>query len=203
MSYNDELKALLKRELGYLPPGPSIDELLERGEAMTFARGDVIVNAGAKHPDVYIIKSGITRFIDMNGEHERTFAFALAGTVFMSKHSFVMDRPSYYQVEACCDSELLCIPRADFWDVVNRYHELTLWMLKYAYTEFFFQEYKNAVVHNGSASDRFRSMLNDRTEIIEKVPQKIIASYLGVTPEYLSKLKRQFLKSRNIHPGKS
>lgn len=188
------IKALLERELGYLPKGSGMDELLDRGESLRFSRGDTVIYAGMRNPDVYIVVSGIVRFIDMNCDHERTFAFALSGTIFTSKHSFVMNRPSHYHVKACCDTELLRISREDFWDVVNTNLELALWMLNYAYAEFFFQEHKNAVLHTGSASDRYRSMLTDRPEIIEKVPQKIIASYLGVTPEYLSKLKRQFLK---------
>lgn len=67
-------------------------------------------------------------------------------------------------------------------------------MLHYAYGELFFQEYKNASVINGSARERYKKMLGDRPYIIEKVPQRIIASYLGITPEYFSKLKREYLK---------
>jgi len=49
-------------------------------------------------------------------------------------------------------------------------------------------------VHNGTAADRYRRMLADRPEITDRVPQKMVASYLGVTPEYLSKLKRDYFK---------
>lgn len=108
------IKALLERELGYLPKGSGMDELLDRGETLRFSRGDTVIYAGMRNPDVYIVVSGIVRFIDMNGDHERTFAFALSGTIFTSKHSFVMNRPSHYQVKACCDTELLCISREDF-----------------------------------------------------------------------------------------
>ncbi len=194
MSKFSELRVLLEKELGYLPGGGAIDALLSRGVVKRYSRGDAVIAEGTTCSDIFIICSGITRFVDMNGDRERTFAFALSGTIFASKYSFVMDMPSYYRVEACCDTELLCIRKADFWEVMGEHHELALWMLHYAYGELFFQEHKNAMVHNGSASERYRRMLGDRTEIVEKVPQKIIASYLGVTPEYLSKLKREFLK---------
>ena len=144
-------------------------------------------------PDVFIVRDGIVRFADIDNERERTFAFALPGTIFMSKYSFVMGKPSYYSVEACCDTELLRISNSDYWNLVETYHELTLFMLHYAYGELYFQEYKNAAVINGSARERYKKMLGDRPYIIEKVPQKIIASYLGITPEYFSKLKREYL----------
>ncbi len=186
------LKSLLAKELGYLPGGDGIDALLRRGQLMDFRGGEAIIEAGCNCPDVYIVKDGIVRFIDMNGDKERTFAFAMAGTIFMSKHSFVMSRPSYYSVEACCQTELLRISRDDFWNVVEEYKEVALWMLRYAYGELFYQEHKNAAVHNGSARERYENMFGDRPEIIEKVPQKIIASYLGVTPEYFSRLKKEY-----------
>ncbi len=195
MAY-DRLKLLLKDELGYLPRA-GLDELFSRGEVNRLSRGDVVIAEGVKCPDVYIIQDGIVRFVDMNGDKERTFGFGLPGTIFSSKHSFAMDLPSYYRAEACCDTVLMHIKKEDFWEVVPKYHELTIWMLRYAYGELFYHEYRNAVVHKGSAVERYRSMACDRPEIIRKVTQKIIASYLGVTPEYLSKLKNIYLKSRN------
>ncbi|MDE6114787.1 Crp/Fnr family transcriptional regulator [Barnesiella sp. WM24] len=192
----ERLKSLLKNELGYLPDGDGLEVLFSRGETMNLSRGGIVIEEGMKCPDVYIVEDGIVRFVDMNGDKERTFGFGLPGTMFSSKHSFVMNLPSYYRVEACCPTTLMHIKKDDFWDVVTSYHELTIWMLQYAYGELFFQEYKNAVVHNGSTAERYRRMIGDRPEIMEKVSQKNIASYLGVTPEYLSKLKREFLKSR-------
>lgn len=189
---NSYIKSLLIKELGYLPD--DIDLLLSRGALIRCHKGEVLIECGKLCDSAFIVKSGIMRFVDMNGDRERTFAFALPGTLFFSKHSFVMKQPSYYQVEACCDSELLEISCQDFWNVAELSHDISLWLLKYAHGELFCQEYKNAVVHNGSAAERYRKMLGDRPEIIENVSQKIIASYLGVTPEYLSKLKGQLLK---------
>lgn len=189
-----KLRSLIEGELGYLPADGSIDLFLSRGHLESYHRGEVVTGWGEVDPDVYVVKEGIIRFVDFNGERERTFAFALPGTVFFSKHSFVMGKESYYQIEACCPTELLRIPRDDFWEVAGASHELALWLLRYAHGELFYQEYKYAAVHNGSAAERYRKMLLDRPEIIRNVSQKIVASYLGVTPEYLSKLKRQFLK---------
>lgn len=190
----EAVKALIKNELGYLPKGRGIDELLELAHEEVYTRGQAIIREGSKCPDIYIVTRGIVRFADLDGDRERTFAFALPGSIVMSKHSFVMDLPSYYRVEACCDTNVLVIDRDDFWALLERNHDLALWMLKYAYGECYYQEYKNASVHNGTAADRYRRMLNDRPEITDRVPQKMVASYLGVTPEYLSKLKRDYFK---------
>ena len=193
----EAVKNLIKKELGYLPEGTGLDELLSKAHREIYMRGQVIIREGTKNANLYIVTRGILRMADMNGDRERTFSFALPGSIVTSKYSFVMDLPSYYRMEACCDTEILVINRDDFWEVVNRDHEFALWMLKYALGECFYQEYKNASVHNGTAADRYRRLLADRPEITDRVPQKMVASYLGVTPEYLSKLKRDYFKPGN------
>ncbi len=195
-TFFSEIKELIKQELGYLPEGDGLDELLSCGELKTYQRRAAIIESGRLEPDVYIVCKGIVRFFDNSGDRERTYGFALPGTIFVSQHSFVMNMPSYFCVEACCTAEILKISKADFWSTVERHYALALFLLHYAHGELFYREHKIAAVLNGSAADRFRSMLGDRPVIIEQVPQKIIASYLGVTPEYLSKLKRQYLKDQ-------
>lgn len=185
------LKGLLKQELGFLPEG--IDTLLERGEWLNLPAKSVLIEAGTINPDVYIVCDGIIKFSDMDGEKERTFAFALPGSMIMSKHSFVMHLQSYYQVDTCCPTTVLRIKEKDFWEVMNQCHDVAIWALHYAYGELFYQEYKFNNIHNGTAKERFRAILKDRPMIVEKVSQRVIASYLGITPEYFSMLKRQIV----------
>ncbi len=165
----ERLKELVKGELGFLPEGDGMDRLFERGEWLHLPAKHVIIEAGRRCSDVFLVRDGIIRFADLDGDKERTFAFALPGTMIQSKHSFVMHQPSYYHVETCCPSVVLRIREQDFWDVVNADHSLALWMLHYAYGELYFQEYKYSNIHNGTAKERFKAMLTDRPEIIEKV----------------------------------
>lgn len=192
----DELKDLLREELGFLPEGPGLDSLLNRGEWLHLPSKSIIIEAGKKNPDIYILRDGIIRLSDMDGDKERTFAFALPGTIIQSKHSFVMHLPSYYQMETCCPSTVLHISEKDFWESVNSDHKLAIYMLHYAYGELFYQEYKFCNIHNGTAKERFLAIYKDRPAIIEKVPQRVIASYLGITPEYYSQLKREITRKR-------
>ena len=192
----EEMLRLLKAEMGYLPEGNEMQVFLENCESLHLNRNDIVIEAGVLNTNMYIVKEGIIRFSDMNGDKERTFAFALPGTLFMSKYSFFKGLPSYYQVTACCESTLLYTSKQTFYKTINENHNLALWMLSYAYGELFFQEYKNANIQNGSAKERFKSILIDRPQLIRDVPQKILASYLGITPEYFSYLKREYLTGK-------
>lgn len=192
----DHLLQLLERELGHLPQGDGLLELLDASELKKFSTNDIIIKSGRVVRDVFIVNTGIVRFADVTDDKDRTFGFALPGSIFSSKYSFVMNRPSYYQVTACCDTSVIQIPYNIFWAHVKRYPALAIWLLEYAYGEMFFQEYKNSQVFNGTAKERFIRQLGDRPEIINSVPQKYIASYLGITPEYYCQIKRDYLLGR-------
>ena len=193
----EEIKRLLKEEVGFLPSGPGLDHLLMSAEWLRVAAKYVVIEMGKTCPDVYIIRDGIIRVWDFDGEKERTFGFGLPGTIFESKHSFVKHGPSYYQVETCCPSVILRIPEREFWNTVETDPTFAVFMLHIAYGELYSHEFKESTVNNGTARQRFEAMLKYRPVILEKVPQKIIASYLGITSEYFSVLKRKCLKG---HP---
>lgn len=192
----DAMKRLLHEEVGHLPEGSGLDRLLRNAEWLEVDAKYVVIEMGKTCPDVFMVRDGIIRVWDFDGEKERTFGFGLPGTIFESKHSFVMHGPSYYQVETCCPSVILRIPEREFWDAVASDHSFAIFMLHNAYGELYSHEFKESTINNGTARERFEAMLRYRPVILEKVPQKVIASYLGITSEYFSVLKRRSLKGR-------
>lgn len=192
----DTLKHLLNQECEYKLNDATLDMLLGQTEETRLGKKRILIHAGETAPDIYIVKEGIIRFVDMDGDKERTFAFGLPGTMFMSRHSFVKGMPSYFQVETCTPAVVLRIKKKHYWELVGNCHELAMWVLHIAYEELFFQEYKNRII-NGNAKERYTSLLKSRPEIIKYVPQKTIASYLGITPQYLSLLRKKSLHEKS------
>ncbi|MCM1037252.1 MAG: Crp/Fnr family transcriptional regulator [Bacteroides sp.] len=191
----ENLLRLLNRECDHTLPDQDWHALFELCRPVSLRRGQVLIEAGDVEPDVYIVKEGVMRGVDFDGERERTISFGLPGTIFSSRHSFYAGLPSYYRVEACCDSVVLKVLKADYVGLIERNPRFAIWALHYAWCEQFYNELRQATVHNGTAEERYRHMLRTRPELTEAVSQRVIASYLGVTPEYLCRLKRRLLKS--------
>ena len=136
------------------------------------------------------ITEGIMRSVYFDGVKERTLAFALPGTMSMSLHSYYMNRPVFLQHEACCEAAVLCSTKQNFDRFISLYPEFAQWALNMAYCQLYFYEMKLCVI-KGDARERFRALIQNRPEILEKVPLNAIASYLGITPSYLSRLKKK------------
>ena len=85
---------------------------------------------------------------------------------------------------------MLQVPRARFDALMDRYPEFTRWQLMMSYDAHYFLELKRATLM-GDAAARYKALVENRIEILQKVPLKIIASYLGITPQHLSLIRRR------------
>ncbi len=86
------------------------------------------------------------------------------------------------------------ISKAELTRLASESHDFAQWMMFMSLEQLLFHEKKLEVV-NGDAKERFLALFKNRPEIIKNVSLKILASYIGVTPEYLSKLRRNFVKN--------
>lgn len=129
----------------------------------------------------------------MNGTNYRCWGFGLMGTMISSAHSYYFDEPSFFQIEACCDTVMLRLRRHLFNDLMAESHEFALWVAGHAHCTLCYYEHKNAII-NGDAKERLEALQRHRPEIVKNVSNKLVASYLGVTQQYLSSLKRKIYK---------
>lgn len=187
----EQLKELLKKECNYVPSDEVVDSLLRIGVPRHYKDNEIITAAGAVDANLYIVKEGIIRASHMNGDTEHVVGFGTPGNIYANKHSFTKMQPSYYEVTACCPTTLLVISNQDFQDWIDSTHEGTKWMMCLFLEELYFQEQNNSTVQNGRSIDRLESLMKNRAILFQKVRHKWIASYLRMSPEYLSSLLKK------------
>ena len=186
----DKVKELLARESWLRPSEALLDQFLAPAESISLKKNEVLIMSGKYDPNIYIVKEGIIRYSYMHGVKETTFIFALPGSMIISMHCFYAHQPAFYQVDACCPSIVLRITKSHFDHLVESSHEFARWALSYEQGQLYYLEKKDTVI-NGDARERYESLLRQRPDILEKVALKHIASYLGITPQYFSRLKQQ------------
>lgn len=191
---NENLKQLLREECNFKPS----DEVLEMFlGAMTEVRvkpASRIIDYGRVNSDVYCLKEGIVRLFHVEESKEKTFGFALPGTIFLSPLSFYLNAPAFIMAETCkVPVTLLRMDRRTFNMLVDKSGEFARWMLSLTTAQICICERKLSII-NGSALERYKSVLENRPEIIEAVTNKVLASYLDITPQHLCRLKKQIDK---------
>lgn len=196
---NYELIQQLKLE-GVIPVSDDVlARFVDSGEEITLKRNQVLVEAGEVNPDIHIVKEGVIRYCYIRDGRDTTAYFAMPATPVIAYHSYCMNNPSFYRLEACVKTKIIRVRKADFERLIKESHEFAQWVIGIHQCQLFFLEHKDRVI-TGTASERFVSLFRNRPELLKAVSSKVIASYLGITESYLSRLKTRLFKEGRLVP---
>lgn len=191
----ETLKKMLHDECPYRLPDDIMDEFVEAMTEIPLKSKEILVPYGQMNDNVYVVRSGIIRYCYFDGDNEKTSGFAVPGTMMVQWHCYYMRQPSVFQLEACGESTVMKISKSETERLIARSHEFSRWMISMCMGQLYAYD-KKIVLINGDAKERFEALIENRPEIMSHVPQKIIASYLGVTHYYLSRLRKMFFKGK-------
>jgi CRP-like cAMP-binding protein len=120
--------------------------------------------------------------------------FAAEGDWIADMGSFYIQTPSKLHIEALEDSEIYQINQPDLYWLFEEVHKVNR-MFK-VISENKFVEIQNRVLQNFSstAETRYLSFLAQYPQLSNRLPNTQIASYLGITPEFLSKIRKRLSK---------
>lgn len=189
----DDFRKALKAEGTFGPSDDLLDRIIDISRPVFLKSGEVLIGYGELNTDVYIVKDGILQLLYLDGEKEVTFGFAFPGTFLFSPHSFYMNRPAVMQIESCrISSTVMRISGTQFERLLEESHELALWMFNLAVGQIYTSELKVTYV-SGSAEERYRCLLKIRPDIVTSISMNRLASYLGITPSWMCKLRKKLL----------
>lgn len=139
----------------------------------------------------YLIRKGSLRLFFYNEGKDITFQFFFEGDFVASFESLHKHRPSLFSLESIEPTELVAIKREDFYNLLEqipllrKVYEEKLIERFYVYQQLFLSRIKN------TPAQRYEELLKGYPYIIQRVPQHYIASYLGITPVSLSRIRNR------------
>lgn len=107
------------------------------------------------------------------------------------RESFVMLTPSVYNIDAWEDTEMLLITRADHLNLLNSIPAIVELSRKLDERNYIATQKRLNSSISFSAEKRYADFANNYPEFLQRFPQHIIASYLGITKETLSRIRKQ------------
>ncbi len=159
----------------------------------TFKKKELLSDDDKYIDEVYFIESGILRvkINDLEGR-EHTTHFAIENQFIADYNAFLTRKKSRYQLEAMEDTKVAVMPRnAIEWGYSHLREGEKLGRL---IAEYYFVYLDTRIQHLYTLSpiERYNLMGEIFPNIHNRVPQHMIASYLGITPIHLSRIKRNF-----------
>jgi signal-transduction protein with cAMP-binding, CBS, and nucleotidyltransferase domain len=168
-----------------------LDDFLRDCFVKTFRRRDTLSRPGATPNEIFFINRGVVRVVVNDREGiEHTTHFALENQFIADYSNFLKKQPSLYTLQAIEDTEVVVLPRSAIeWGYKNLKEGEKLGRLV---AEFYFMYQDNRIkdLYARTPKERYESITEVFPNIHNRVPQHMIASYLGITPVHLSRLKR-------------
>lgn len=158
-------------------------------EEIVLSKNEYLLTEGKTCKNLYFLCQGAIRgYYNLEGK-EITYWFAFENDFVTSFHSFITGEPAVEHIQLLEGCVLLSITKEKLTQLFNQYHEIER-VVRIAYEKYYIR-LEERFVNNQfkTATERYEKLLNETSHILERVPLGMVASYLGITQETLSRVR--------------
>lgn len=173
------------------------DNISQFFETKTFKKKENLLEEGHRCLAYFFVVKGCLRlfFTDSNGV-EQTLQFALEDWWMTDLNAFRSGRNSAYTVQAIEETEVLSVTAANY-DVMLAKYPVIEHYFRLVYERAYAASLLRIRMISRMPKDEFYDLFQSKyPDFIQRIPQKVLASFLGFTPEYLSELRKKKVKSK-------
>ena len=176
-------------------------ELLGQVKSMRVSKGQVLQRSGDELKHAYFVKEGLLRSysIDEKGK-EHIYMFAPEGWIISDIQSTAMQQPAVLTIDALEESEIEFIRADIFEELINKHigshPDFAKLELNRLLRRIAVLQKRVLLLLSATATERYQEFVSTYPSLQQRVSQRQIASYLGITPEALSRLRVEILKNQ-------
>ena len=144
---------------------------------------------------ISFIESGVVRLYipKENPEKEITFGFSFKDQFISAYDSFLTRKPSAYELQALTETTILSISYTDLQEIYKKTQIGNLIGRLTAERLFLIKSSREQNLLNLTAEERYLKLFKDRPEILKEIPLKYVSSYIGVTAQALSRIRKRII----------
>lgn len=167
-----------------------LEEILSRFRFLKVEKNNILIANEQTSQRMFFVGKGCLRifFITENGQ-EATRYLAFENNFATALCSFISNDPSMETIQALEETHILYISQNDFYDllkIIPSWEKFYRYYLELAYVN---NTYRLMSFLTQDASKRYQYLLDSNPSIVLRLPNKIVASYLNISQETLSRLK--------------
>ncbi len=188
----EELEALM-RVLNYFYP---VSEgaaafIATRLSKSSFPKDSMVLNAGDMCDHIFFILKGATRGYIREGKKEITTWITVNGEMVTSIYSLDLNEPATENIQAIEDCEMLMLHYEDLNEMYEKFPEFNIVIRKLLQVYYREAEGRAFIARLTKAENKYHWFLEKSSHLANRIQLKYIASYLGITLETLSRVRRK------------
>ncbi|TSE08828.1 MULTISPECIES: Crp/Fnr family transcriptional regulator [Aquimarina] len=157
----------------------------------TFKKGAFLLKPDQYIGDFYFMKEGCVSYYTVEQGTTRVMEFFTEGYFFTDLYAYIQEIPSVAYLEALEDITVYTISKTDQQKVFDHSHQLERFGRLSMQRTFVINFQRINQHRNLTNQERYLELLKKRPTLFQRVPQYLIASYLGLTPVGLSKIRKR------------
>lgn len=168
------------------------EEIAEYFQAETFKKKENLLTEGQFCKASYFVLEGILRkfFINEKGVQQTT-EFAIENWWMTETFSYVNQTPTEFYIQAVQPTEVLVVRQNAYNDLLEKHLVMEKYFRCVYQKAYAAAQMRIKLLYEHSREELYRQFLKKQPEFLQRVPQYLIASYLGFTPEYLSEIRKK------------
>lgn len=185
-----EPKEILRQQIALVHPlsDESWQALSQPWEEVSYKRKQLMTRIGETEKYLYLVLDGVQRAFYDDGNKEATLVFSYAPSFSGVIDSFFVQQPSRFHLETITQSRFLRIHYNDMNTLMQEYRDIETWV-RIALTHVLAGTLERQVeLMCFSAEEKFTTLLRRSPQVLNLIPHKYLASYIGVDPTTFSKL---------------
>lgn len=143
---------------------------------------------------IHVNSGCLMSYFTDNDDVDHVLQFATAGWWTGDLQSFTRQVPSIYTTRALADSEVFLLPKAGMDELLDKVPKFERYFRVIFQNSLITHQNRILQSYSATADERYRAFREKYPSLEQYVPLKYIASYLGITPEFLSKVRRKMME---------
>ncbi len=156
-----------------------------------YPKGHILVKPGTVCTSMFFVEKGLTRTFYYKDDKDVTDWFSPESTVAVSIVSFLNQQPDRRGIELLEDSNLWALDYKDLEMLCAQHHEIEKFTRLLAAHGILLIQERFDDLHFATAAERYKKLMDRQPTILQRAPLGMIASYLGITQETLSRIRSQ------------
>ena len=162
---------------------------------LSLAKGTFLLRAGEVNKNIGFLQKGLVRYFVYKDGEEATFEFTKEGEFIADYQSFNNNAISVQNIQAIEDCELLIINYPKVQTIFNTTKNGNLIGRQIIEHRFDMMVSQLLAIYMQSHEERYNNFISQYSDLTQRIPQYLIASYVGVKPPSLSRIRRRFAKN--------
>ena len=156
-----------------------------------FDKNTTVLKFGKTEKHLSFISKGIIRLYLPKEDSDLTFGFLFENEFVTAYDSLLTQTPSEYEIETLTETILWQISNKDLQEVYKRTKNGNIIGRKMAENMYLIKSKRELSLLSKTAEERYLNLFSNRPELLKQIPLKYIASYIGVTPQALSRIRKR------------